>query len=77
MTRPKYPRDRPLAQFYKVYCYRGKEKQIWYEAEDIATGQGIAWSPSATKCAEKVDKLGYDLTEFGNMVIKLYRAKAS
>ena len=34
------------AVLYKVYCFRGTEKQIWFEVEDLSTGQGVAWSPS-------------------------------
>ena len=30
------------AVLYKVYCYRGSDKQIWFEVEDRATGQGVA-----------------------------------
>ena len=30
------------AVLFKVYCYRGTDKQIWFEVEDTSTGQGIA-----------------------------------
>ena len=65
------------AVLYKVYCYRGTDKQIWFEVEDEATGQGVAWSPSRRTVLTKAQKLGYILTDAANPVIKFYRAKAS
>ncbi len=62
---------------YKVYCYRGTEKQVWFEVEDLASGQGIAWSPSRTTAIEKATGLGYVLLDENNPVLKFYRAKAS
>ena len=47
------------AVLYKVYCYRGSDKQIWFEIEDMATGQGVAWSPSRSTVVKKANKLGY------------------
>ncbi len=65
------------AVLYKVYCYRGNDKQIWFEVEDRATGQGVAWSPSRNTVVRKARKLGYDFPEQNGPVIKFYRAKAS
>lgn len=65
------------ALLFKVYCYRGQEKLVWYEVEDRDTGEGIAWSPSRTTAVQKAEKLGYLLLENTNPVIKFYRAKAS
>jgi hypothetical protein len=65
------------AVLYKVYCYRGSDKQIWFEVEDLSTGQGVAWSPSRTTVLSKARKLGYQLQSGGAEVIKLYRAQAS
>jgi hypothetical protein len=66
-----------IAILYKVYCYRGTEKQIWFEVEDMSTGQGIAWSPSRATAVKKARKLGYHLEEEHGPVLKFYRAKAS
>jgi hypothetical protein len=66
-----------IAVLYKVYCYRGTEKQIWFEVEDISTGQGIAWSPSRSTAVNKARKLGYALEDERRPVLKFYRAKAS
>ena len=65
------------AVLYKVYCYRGSEKQVWFEVEDTSTGQGVAWSPSRLTVVNKARKLGYDLEDDGRAVIKFYRAQAS
>lgn len=65
------------AVLYKVYCYRGSEKQIWFEVEDRSTGQGVAWSPSRNTVLNKAHKLGYRLQDENRPVIKFYRAKAS
>jgi hypothetical protein len=65
------------AVLYKVYCYRGTDKQIWFEVEDLATGQGVAWSPSRSTVVSKAEKLGYDLKDEGRHVVKFYRAQAS
>jgi hypothetical protein len=65
------------AVLYKVYCYRGSDRQIWFEIEDMATGQGVAWSPSRSTVVKKADKLGYHLEDEGRPVIKFYRAQAS
>ena len=65
------------AVLYKVYCYRGTDKQIWFEVEDRATGQGVAWSPSKTTVVNKARKLGYELTDQRRPVLKFYRAQAS
>jgi len=65
------------AVLYKVYCYRGSDKQIWFEVEDMSTGQGVAWSPSKSTAIRKARKLGYDLPEQGRPVLKFYRAQAS
>ena len=46
------------ALLYKVYCYRGSDKQIWFEVEDRSTGQGVAWSPSKLTVVNKARKLG-------------------
>ena len=65
------------ALLYKVYCYRGSDKQIWFEVEDTSTGQGVAWSPSKTTVMSKARKLGYSIDDEGRAVIKFYRAQAS
>lgn len=65
------------ALLFKVYCYRGSDKLIWYEVEDRTTGEGIAWSPCRATVVRKAEKLGYLLTEEAAPVIKFYRAKAS
>ena len=65
------------AVLYKVYCYRGTEKQIWFEVEDMSTGQGVAWSPSRSTAVRKACKLGYVLLDERRPVLKFYRAKAS
>ena len=65
------------AVLYKVYCYRGNDKQIWFEIEDMATGRGVAWSPSKRTVIKKAHKLGYALRDETRPVIKFYRAKAS
>ena len=65
------------AVLYKVYCYRGSEKQIWFEVEDPSTGQGVAWSPSRSTAVRKARKLGYTLDDERRPVLKFYRAKAS
>ena len=65
------------AVLYKVYCYRGADKQVWFEVEDMTTGQGIAWSPSASTVINKAKKLGYSLHDEKRPVIKFYRAQAS
>ncbi len=66
-----------IAVLYKVYCYRGTEKQIWFEVEDHSTGQGVAWSPSLATVVKKAKKLGYAMDEESCPVIKFYRAQAS
>ena len=65
------------AVLYKVYCYRGTDKQIWFEVEDKATGQGVAWSPSLDTVLKKARKLGYVMDSDDGPVIKFYRAQAS
>jgi len=65
------------AVLYKVYCFRGTDKQIWFEVEDSSTGQGVAWSPSRVTVVSKARRLGYDLEDEGRAVIKFYRAQAS
>jgi hypothetical protein len=65
------------AVLYKVYCYRGSEKQVWFEVEDMATGQGVAWSPSMITVVTKARKLGYVMEDERRPVIKFYRAQAS
>ena len=65
------------AVLYKVYCYRGTDKQIWFEVEDRATGQGVAWSPSKSTVVKKAEKLGYLMDDVDEPVIKFYRAQAS
>ena len=65
------------AVLYKVYCYRGTEKQIWVEVEDLSTGQGVAWSPSRSTVVSKAQKLGYFVEDEQRPVLKFYRAKAS
>ena len=65
------------AVLYKVYCYRGTERQIWFEIEDMATGRGVAWSPSRATVIKKSQKLGYSLQDEGRAVLKFYRAQAS
>jgi hypothetical protein len=62
---------------YKVYCYRGADKQIWFEVEDVSSGQGVAWSPSRRTVVQKATKLGYELMDEARPVLKFYRAKAS
>jgi hypothetical protein len=62
---------------YKVYCYRGNDKQIWFEVEDVSSGQGVAWSPSRRTVVQKATKLGYQLMDDSRPVLKFYRAKAS
>lgn len=66
-----------IAVLYKVYCYRGAEKQIWFEVEDMSTGQGVAWSPSCATAVSKATKLGYSLQDDPRPVLKFYRARAS
>ena len=65
------------AVLFKVYCYRGTDKQIWFEVEDMSTGQGVAWSPSRSTAVRKAQKLGYSLHDERRPVLKFYRAKAS
>ncbi len=65
------------ALLYKVYCYRGMDKQVWFEVEDSETGQGVAWSPSRSTVVRKAEKLGYRLQDEGRHVLKFYRAQAS
>ena len=65
------------AVLFKVYCYRGSDKQIWFEVEDLSTGQGIAWSPSCSTAIRKARKLGYSVEDEKRPVLKFYRAKAS
>jgi hypothetical protein len=65
------------AVLYKVYCYRDHERQIWFEVEDLSTGQGIAWSPSKKTAVGKARKLGYTVDDEKQPVLKFYRAKAS
>ncbi len=65
------------AVLYKVYCYRGAEKQVWFEVEDVSTGQGVAWSPSCSSAVRKARTLGYELADERRPVLKFYRAKAS
>lgn len=65
------------ALLYKVYCYRGSDKQIWFEVEDTSTGQGVAWSPSRRTVVNKAKKLGYEIADSERAVIKFYRAQAS
>lgn len=65
------------AVLYKVYCFRGTDKQIWFEVEDTSTGQGVAWSPSRLTVVNKARKLGYAIEDEGRAVIKFYRAQAS
>ena len=65
------------ALLFKVYCYRGTDKQIWFEVEDMATGQGVAWSPSRSTAIKKARKLGYSLEDDRQPVLKFYRARAS
>ncbi len=65
------------AVLYKVYCYRGHERQIWFEVEDMSTGQGVAWSPTRSTAVTKAQKLGYSLDADRRPVLKFYRAKAS
>lgn len=65
------------AVLYKVYCYRGSDKQVWFEVEDMTTGQGVAWSPSRTTVVSKAEKLGYRLQQNSEPVLKFYRAQAS
>jgi len=66
-----------VAVLYKVYCYRGADKQIWFEVEDQATGQGVAWSPTLNTVVRKAKKLGYEFEDDRRPVIKFYRAQAS
>jgi hypothetical protein len=66
-----------FAVLFKVYCYRGTDKQIWFEVEDSSTGQGVAWSPSRATVVSKARKLGYVLEDEHRPVLKFYRAKAS
>ena len=66
-----------VAVLYKVYCYRGTDKQVWFEVEDCATGQGVAWSPTRATVVQKALKLGYTLEDEQRPVIKFYRAQAS
>ena len=65
------------ALLYKVYCYRGTDKQVWFEVEDSDTGQGVAWSPSRSTVVRKAEKLGYRLQDGGRHILKFYRAQAS
>jgi hypothetical protein len=65
------------AVLFKVYCYRGSDKQVWFEVEDRSTGQGIAWSPSRETAVGKARKLGYEVEDERSPVLKFYRAKAS
>ena len=61
----------------KVYCYRGSDKQIWFEVEDIESQQGIAWSPSRVTAVRKAKKMGYEVIGQEHLLIKFYRAQAS
>jgi hypothetical protein len=65
------------AVLYKVYCYRGTDKQIWFEVEDLSTGQGVAWSPARATAVKKARKLGYHLKDEARPILKFYRAQAS
>lgn len=65
------------ALLFKVYCYRGRDKLVWYEVEDRVTGEGVAWSPCRKTVVRKAEKLGYLMTADHRPVIKFYRAKAS
>lgn len=65
------------AVLYKVYCFRGTDKQVWFEVEDMSTGQGVAWSPSRSTVVRKARKLGYRLRDEAKPVLKFYRAQAS
>jgi hypothetical protein len=65
------------AILFKVYCYRGHERQVWFEVEDGSTGQGVAWSPSRAIVVKKARKLGYSLEDEVQPIYKFYRAKAS
>jgi hypothetical protein len=65
------------ATLFKVYCYRGKDKQIWYEVECDTTGQGVAWSPARATVIKKAEKLGYVLTNKDKHVVKFYRTRTS
>lgn len=65
------------ALLFKVYCYRGSDKLVWFEVEDHATGEGVAWSPCRNTVIKKAEKLGYELMDGTRPVIKFYRAKAS
>lgn len=65
------------ALLFKVYCYRGADKQVWFEVEDRSTGQGVAWSPSLSTAVRKARKLGYELEDECRPLLKFYRAKAS
>ncbi len=65
------------AILYKVYCYRGTDKQVWFEVEDMSTRQGVAWSPSRNTVVKKAQKLGYSLDAEAKPVLKFYRAQAS
>ena len=66
------------AVLYKVYCYRGNDKQVWFEVEDMTTGQGVAWSPSRVDGRQaRPRKLGYQFQEHSRPVLKFYRAQAS
>ena len=69
--------DAMTAVLYKVYCFRGTDRQIWFEVEDMLTGQGVAWSPSRRTVVKKAEKLGYHLQDRGRPVLKFYRAQAS
>lgn len=66
-----------IGVLYKVYCFRGTDKQVWFEVEDISSKQGVAWSPSRTTVVQKATKLGYSLMDETRPVLKFYRAKAS
>ena len=65
------------ALLFKVYCYRGSDKLVWFEVEDHTTGEGVAWSPCRSTVVKKAEKLGYELVDDSKPVIKFYRAKAS
>jgi hypothetical protein len=74
---PRRKYDPMKGLLYKVYCYRGTDKLIWYEVEDRTTGEGVAWSPDKATAVGKAKKLGYLLASPQDPVIKFYRAKAS
>lgn len=69
-----------VARLFKVYCYRTlktgvRERQIWFEAEDCYTGQGVSWSPDREIAIAQATAIGYSIVGDKRLVVKLYLTK--